>query len=321
MFSRTQRVIVLVILLLSFSLPTFAWDEVGHKITAYIAWQRMTPATRAAVIKTLLAGPEDSGLPSYYMSYGSQSEDTRKMDYFVLMATWADFIKDKNLKTRNSRYSMSNWHYTDTFWEMKDGHAVPVTLDEPGGLAIQKIMDFDTVIRGSAKDAEKAVAIAWLIHLIGDIHQPLHASSQVTAKNPKGDQGGNLFYLTPKGTPRDRQVNLHSFWDGIVEQKRANSRDLCDADYIYPVANEIMKKYPYDKLKDRMKDDQFEAWMNESYAIATTFVYAGLVPDQMPSKRYTDNAFKIAQERFALGGYRLGDLFNEAFGGAPAATK
>ena len=316
--TRPARVLILISLVLTFSIPSFAWDEVGHKITAYIAWDRMTPAAREAVVRLMLTGPEDSGLPSYYMGYGSQNEDTRKRDYFVLMATWADFIKDRNLKTRNSKYSVPNWHYTDTYWMEKDGKPVLVTLNEPGGLAIQKIEEFAKIIRSpTSKDAEKAIAIAWLIHLIGDIHQPLHASSRVTAEFPKGDQGGNTFLLTPTGTPREQQVNLHSYWDSIVENKEANSRNLCDADYIYPVAHDIMEKFPYDKLRDRMKDDQFEAWMNESFSLATTEVYKGVEEGKMPSKKYTENAYKIAQERFALGGYRLGDLFNEVFGGTP----
>ena len=60
---------------------TFAWDEVGHKSTAYIAWQQMTPAVRDAVIKLLTSAPEDSQLATFYASYGSRTEDSRKREF------------------------------------------------------------------------------------------------------------------------------------------------------------------------------------------------------------------------------------------------
>src|SRR6478672_301243 len=79
---------------------TFAWDEVGHKITAYIAWQQMTPPVRDAVIKLLTSVPEDSQLSTFYAGYGSRTEETRKREFFMLAATWPDIIRDRNFETR-----------------------------------------------------------------------------------------------------------------------------------------------------------------------------------------------------------------------------
>ena len=183
---------------------------------------------------------------------------------------------------------------------------------------MQKIADFNQLIRGSASDAEKAVAIAWLEHLIGDMHQPLHASAKTTSSYPKGDQGGNLFLLTPRGTPRDKQENLHWFWDSIVVRYLPNAKDQCDADYLDPIAQDIMKLYPYDKMKSNLNMDKFDVWKTESYNIATTEVYKGVNWFEMPSDKYKKKAFEISQERLALAGYRMGELFNSAF--AAAAT-
>ena len=55
-----------------------AWDDVGHKITAYIAWQQMTPDVRDRVIKILTSAPEDSQLAAFYLPYGSRSEEARR---------------------------------------------------------------------------------------------------------------------------------------------------------------------------------------------------------------------------------------------------
>ena len=310
----------LIVLGLCFSIPVFAWDETGHKITAYIAWQRMTPDVRARVIKILLSAPEDAQLSSFYVGSGSRTEETKKREFFMLIATWPDIIRDKNFNTRFTKYAHGDWHYADTFWTWKDGKAEPVADAEPSGLAMQKISDFNQLIRGTASDADKAIAIAWLEHLIGDMHQPLHASAKTTSSNPKGDQGGNLFLLTPKGTPREKQENLHWFWDSIVVRYMPNLKDQCDADYLDPIAQDIMKLYPYDKLKDRLNPGKFDEWKTESYNIATTEVYKGVNWFEMPSDKYKKKAFEIAQERLALAGYRMGDLFNEAFGTPPATV-
>lgn len=305
------------IILFSTFIPTFAWDEVGHKITAYIAWQRMTPDVREKVIKTLLAAPEDSQIGAFYASSGSRTLDTRKREFFMVMATWPDIIRDAKFEVRNKKYHNGPWHYADTFWQWKDGKVVFVESQEANGLAMQKMADFDKVIRGTASDSEKAIAITWLEHLIGDIHQPLHTSGKVTDGNPKGDQGGNLFLLTPKGTPRANQENLHWFWDSIVVRYMPNSKDQCDADFIDPIAQDIMKLYPFDKLKDRIADDKFEVWAKESLDIATTEVYKDVKWFEAPSDQYKKKAFEISRQRLAIAGYRMGDLFNEVFGASP----
>jgi len=295
------------------SIPVFGWDDTGHKISGYIAWQRMTPEVRERVVKILLAAPEDSQVATFYMPFGSRTLDTRKREYFMLMTTWADIIRDRTFDTRYKKYHKGNWHYSDTFWQWKDGKAVLIDHTEKGGLALAKLTEFDKLIRSTASDADKAIAIVWIEHLIGDLHQPLHTSAKVTDGFPKGDQGGNLFFLTPKGTPRDKQENLHWFWDSIVVRYSPNSKDRCEADYVDPLAQEMMRLHPYDKLKDQLKPVAFEAWVKESFEIATSDVYKDLKWGEMPTETYKKKAYEIAQRRLTLAGYRMGDLFNEVF--------
>lgn len=305
--------------LLFLALPAFAWDETGHKITAYVAWQRMTPEVREKVIKILQNAPEDSQLATFYMSYGSRTRESRAREFFMISATWPDIIKDNDFPARFNKYAKNNsdWHYVNNFWTFKDGKAVMVQDMEPAGRIMKKLGDFNQLIRGNASDAEKAIAIAWLEHLIGDIHQPLHASARVNEYDPKGDRGGNAFLLTPKGTKRNEQDNLHSFWDGVVVRYKPNP-DKCDFEYIEPIADDILKHYPYEKMKDKLNANKFDVWADESLAIAMSVAYKDVKFGEKPSDKYTKKAFEIAQERLALGGYRLGDLFNEVFGTPPA---
>lgn len=313
------RALMLISVFAACSLPIYSWDETGHKITAYIAWQRMTPEVREKVVKILLTAPEDSDISTFYLPYGSRNVESRKREYFMLMATWADIIRDKAFPVRVKNYDHGDWHYNNAFWKFEKGKVVILDDMPKTGLAMDKLADFSALIRSSAPDPEKAVAIAWLEHLIGDMHQPLHASGKVTPSTPDGDRGGNAFLLTPKGTPRDQQENLHWFWDSIIARNIPNN-DKCDADYIDPIAQEIIRLFPADKLKDRLLPGDFEAWKKESVQFATTEVYRGVDFFQSPSDKYKKRALEIAQERLALAGYRMGDLFNEVFGTKPAAS-
>ena len=318
MFKAVVRVVVIGLFLSALSMPTLAWDEVGHKITAYIAWQRMTPEVREKVFKILQAAPEDSHIGAFYLTYGSRLAESRKREYFMLMATWADIIRDRAFPVRLKNYDRADWHYNNTFWKFEGGKVVMIDNMPKTGLAMDKIPEFAALIRSSAPDAEKAVAVAWLQHLIGDMHQPLHASGKVAASTPEGDRGGNGFLLTPKGTPRDQQENLHWYWDSIVPRNFPNN-DKCDAEYVDPIAQEIMRLHPADKYKNRLLPGEFEAWKKESVDFATTEVYRGVNFFEMPNEKYQKKALDIARERMALAGYRMGDLFNEVFVAKPAS--
>lgn len=317
MIKSSVFVSLITIILVGANIPVNAWDETGHKITAYIAWQQMRADVRENVIKVLLAAPEDAQLSTFYMPYGSQTEDARKREFFMLTATWADIIKDRNFDNRFKKYNNSNWHYFDTMWTVKDGKVSFVTSTEDLGKLMEKLGDFDRLIRSSASNSDKAIAIAWLEHLIGDLHQPLHTSGRIFGDETKGDQGGNLFALTPKGTTRDKADNLHRFWDSAIGRSFPNSSDMCDSDYLIPIGQTIMKAFPYAKLQSRLAIGKYEVWEKESVDISTTEVYKGVTRYEAPSDEYKKKALSIAEERIALAGYRLGDLFNEVFATPP----
>src|SRR5687768_9249847 len=123
------------------SSTSLAWDDVGHKTTAYIAWQRMSPAARETVIRILRTAAEDSDLAAYYMAYGPEPEQTRKLEYFMLVATWADIVRDRAVENRYKKYHKSNWHYDDTFWKQVDGKAERLSGFEEGGVAVTKLAE------------------------------------------------------------------------------------------------------------------------------------------------------------------------------------
>lgn len=310
-----KNVILLVVVLVLAS-PAFAWDSIGHKLSAYIAWRQMTPATREKVIKILLNAPEDSDLSALYPQ-DARSEAARQQELFMIAAYWSDIVRDRKFKNRSEKYHHGNWHYSDTFWKMENGQLKIVeNPSEDGGKAVEKLFDFEKILKDKDKsDADKAIAIAWVLHLGGDIHQPLHTSARITDLEPKGDQGGNTFLLSPKDAPRENQMNLHWYWDSIVGRVETRKSDAHDTVYLPPIAAKFMKKYPSAKMQNRLALGKFDQWQQESFKIATSELFPPtLIRFQPAPASYTKKAFTIAEQQITLAGYRLGAMFNQIFG-------
>jgi hypothetical protein len=318
--------LLLSILLVSFSVPAFAWDDSGHKLVAYIAWQQMTPEARERAINILLNAPEDSQINALYPTppdadfstypIGARSKEAKQRDFFMIVAYWADIVRDRKYEKR-SKYHHGTWHYLDTYWREVNGKIETLPeMENDKENVVERLFYFDKVLRSDAKDAEKAIALAWIMHLAGDVHQPLHASGRVTPEEPKGDQGGNTFSLSPPDAKR--KENLHWFWDSIVVRTIPRKADVSDAEYLPPIGNAIMKKYPFTKMQNRLEIGKFDAWQQESFKIASERLYPKtLIRNQMPSADYNKIAFGIAEEQIALAGYRLGAWLNQVLAAKP----
>lgn len=305
-----------------FSGSISAWDDTGHKVSSYIAWQQMSPEVREKVIGILLAAPEDSHLSVYYNAYESRSNEVKKLDLFMIAATWADIIRNRDFKTRYANYHKSDWHYADIFWKQENGKAeILKDFPEESGKAIPKLYEIEKTLRDdSVFDNEKAIALAWFLHIGGDIHNPLHNASRVTDSEPKGDQGGNMFYLTPKDAPR--RMNLHSFWDSVISRNIPRKNDACDSEYIAEIAGKVLENHTFSKMKDRLALGNYEQWNKENFAFLPTDVYPpDLKREEMPSEKYQKNSFAVGQQQIALAGYRLGETLNQIFAAKPETSK
>lgn len=282
----------------------------------------MSPQVRETVIKILRAAPEDSQLGTFFIGFGAESADERKREYFMFVPTWADVVRDREFATRHANYHKGNWHYADTFWKQINGRVELLSGFEEGGQAVVKLTEFDGVIRNiSASNAEKAIALAWIMHLGGDIHQPLHTSARVTDTEPKGDQGGNLFLLSPVGAARADQVNLHWFWDSIVGRNIPIKGEMCERNYVEAIAKTMMKDHPFASVQNKLNLGKYEEWQKESFAYINTIVFSpDLKRNEMPSEKYKKTAFKLAEKQLTLAGYRLGETLNSMFGASTVST-
>jgi hypothetical protein len=160
---------------------------------------------------------------------------------------------------------------------------------------------------------ERAIALAWILHLVGDIHQPLHTSARVTGRpeERQGDQGGNLFILDA-GPP---VLRLHGYWDGIVDRAAPRVANESNAAYIGRLAARFMQRYPRSASVAELAPDQYEAWALEGVETTKASVYpVTLKRGELPDEEYRVRAFAIAMRAIARAGYRLGDLLDTMFG-------
>lgn len=292
----------------------FAWNDHGHMTVAYLAYQRLTPATRDRV-KTLLklnpkyndwAAAVDTQVP------GASSAD-KDMMVFMIAATWADGIKRDPIyaqdgshggnrpdgspdPARNTGYDdmlmHKYWHFIDTPFS-RDGSALPAI---PTPNVQDRIALFRNVLASAGPDPLKSYDLTWLLHLVGDVHQPLHSSTRVSKADPEGDAGGNLVKLDCS------KCELHFFWDDLLGTKSDLPTVIRDA-----------KELPRASASLAGKSDE-KVWIAESFRDARRIVYALPVgPGDGPFRltpQYKARALKLAKKRVALAGARLANLLN-----------
>jgi hypothetical protein len=176
---------------------------------------------------------------------------------------------------------------------------------EPKDDALYAIAQCERVLADANAGAElRAVFLSYLVHLVGDLHQPLHCASLFDDTYPKGDKGGNDFYVKPGG----RGVKLHALWDGMLGTSSKPGPQLS-------YAIEIQSLYPRSSLKELKKARTPKNWSLESRAVAIEKAYLRGTLTESPRADgatelppgYTKEAKATAERRAALAGYRLAD--------------
>ncbi|MDQ3557503.1 MAG: S1/P1 nuclease [Gemmatimonadota bacterium] len=291
------------------SSPAYAWDELGHRVIARIAWDGMTPAVRARAIELLQSAPPGSGIAALRPQTGTEEE--RMREWFAHAAVWPDLIRSR--AHPGSVYAQSDWHYVNFFWE--PGPHGPIDRpDVPrAGQLIDQVQRISrTLPDPSVPDSSKAVDLAWLLHLVGDGHQPLHNNARITPEDPEGDRGGNSFRLAGL-YPYN---NLHAYWDALVGPAfpwRPGERT--EAEYVGRIAREIAARHPRSRLQGRVLPGEVETWSREGVRVAQRVGYPSwLRRGERAPQRYRPHAWRAAEPRIALAGYRLAELLNRTLG-------
>jgi hypothetical protein len=201
---------------------------------------------------------------------------------------------------RNSHPETKPFHFVDIPFEA-GGPVNPPLPAAPH--VITKIAEFTEVLKnGQGTDQEKVDALSWVIHLIGDIHQPLHCVDHITEDHPAGDRGGNSFKL------RGKARNLHSLWDSSVDFSNTDEEEL---------APSIMQQHTRASLDGDLSEEAVEQWARASFGLAKKFAYnihENTSNPPKPSSAYLKKANQIGRRQAALAGYRLADRLQLIFG-------
>jgi hypothetical protein len=247
---------------LACGLPVFGWGPVGHSLVARIAWEQLKPAARARVTAIL---PADQTLAS--------------------IASWADEV-------RPSRAETAPWHYIDI--PVDKPHREMARDCRDGNCVTAKIADFrNTVKNAAALPDDRREALMFLVHFVGDMHQPLHCSDHA-------DRGGNSIRVQFF----DRPSNLHSVWDSGFLSRLGNEQEL------FP---ELLRESV--RHASKWTNGSVEDWAEQTHKLAQKIVYGKLpkVPDGalVPlGARYERLAEPLLKMQIEKAGARLAFLLN-----------
>jgi len=168
---------------------------------------------------------------------------------------------------------------------------------------ITKIAEFTAFLQsGGGTVSQRVDALSWVIHLFGDIHQPLHCVERFNADHPGGDRGGNSFKV------KGGAGNLHALWDSSVDFKHTDEELLVPA---------IMAEHPRASLDPDLAVTDVETWARASFLLAKTVVYTlqeNTANPPKPSATYLATANKVGRRQAALAGYRLANRLHAIFG-------
>jgi S1/P1 Nuclease len=302
------------VLIFALSVSSYGWSDTGHMAVAFVAYNDLTPRTRDRVEALLRLNPRFNIWLG--MIPPNTSPENKRMMLFMIAATWPDQIKSDGqhhsdgpdggnrpptdgTADRNFGYSDSAmhkyWHFIDLPFS-PDGTA----LENPSvPNALTRIATFRSTLASTSSDKLKSYDLVWLLHLVGDVHQPLHCTSRFTHNNIHGDAGGNS--VTVRNGSRSQ--SLHSFWDGILGTS-SDPRVAASVGQSLAQADATLA----DQLDPRV-------WINESFAAAKSTVY--LQPPigvgtgtSTITATYRNTATALAKERVALAGARLGRIIN-----------
>jgi hypothetical protein len=236
------------------STPALAWGAQGHTVVASLAWQGLQPKARQEVTRLLALEP------------GQTLES---------VATWAD---------EHRSAATGVWHYVN--FPRGSCNYEPLRDCPDGKCVVAAIARQQAVFASHASDGERLKALKYLVHLVADVHQPLHAGYA-------DDRGGNQFQLRAFM----RGSNLHALWDsGLLRQMELDNTALVAVLQSIPLAADG-------------KNLNVVHMAQESCRVVAM---AGFYPQGELSDAYVQRFTPIVQQRLALAGARLAAMLNAA---------
>lgn len=261
---KNLKKIIIIAALAYMPFTAAAWGTLGHRIVGEVADSYINAKTRLAIKQIL----------------GNET--------MAMTANWADFIKSDT-----SYNYLSNWHYVNLPADLSQSDVYRFLDNQPGPNIYNKLNDMVAVLKNTKSTAEqKKLALRMVIHLVGDLHQPMH-----TAR--KDDLGGNKIQLLWFG----EKSNLHRVWD----EQLIDYQQLSYTEYTKAI-NFATPQQIVNWQKNTLKDCVFE-----SYTICNKIYATGIKNDDKLSYKYNFDWIGTVNEQLLKGGVRLAGILNTIY--------
>jgi hypothetical protein len=286
-----------ILLTCSFLSPfsAFAWWETGHETVARLAAARLTPAARTRVAQILRV---------------SDTTDT-VADALAEASIWADHVKGQN--------GTATWHYVNLALQDRKGEIGKRCENDDCVTARLRLFTAQLARKTTPQDSHWSDldALRFVVHLVGDIHEPLHAISDA-------DQGGNCERLD---SPIGKAKTVHALWDGEIVNSLGESTETLTADLNRQIGSWSMKR------QQTLAAGEPDDWAWESHLVAMKFIYKRLhipkEPVEFPTlcsaappgiaartwripEGYIESMQPVVRMQLEKGGLRLARLLNES---------
>lgn len=319
-----EGIFATVLFLLFSALPSSAWNDTGHMTIGELAWRKLSTSERNAASALLRQHPHYAQLLAANLP--PKATDTNEW-IFLRATTWPDMVRPSRDPAHPKPGFITDFHHAD--WHYTNGpYVAPADLASmhPSAHGEGKLLEAinlnEAILKDHAKPApDRAVALCWLLHLYGDLHQPLHCVAWFSPEFPQGDRGGNSVAIRPQTAA----VVLHAFWDDLLGTGEhplfiEHNAETIASDPAHTTA----------RLKKDLAHTKVAQWAQESIDTAEAFAYLdgklhhakilnGGIRDvtdaQVPALNsgYEATANAIAHRRAALAGIRLGQKLKGLF--------
>jgi hypothetical protein len=317
--------------------PAPAWHSRGHMTVALIAYRQLEKPDQQKVQNIL------KGHPHFKEFLSAKKPADASLEEWIVMqaAVWPDWVRSpanhgKEL-FNGEPFNQPLHHYvnlpikrlegaSDAQKESIEKNIAALPSDKRSGLLLKELPKRLDEVSKSKDPATQAVALCWVLHLVGDIHQPLHGAALFTKGSLGGDRGGNAAFVRWNG----RAENLHSIWDGVVgwdEYLGPGLPSLTEFGVVDLMTRQFRVSRPV--TAEQLKVSSIDAWAEESRDLADKEAYSSKgAPlslvfnfDQHPHLAASDvdplpdgypaRAQAVAEGRVALAGARLAGRLKE----------
>jgi hypothetical protein len=265
-FVRTKVLPLLLLLTFVLVFPTsaMAWGDKAHQIIAALTWLRLTDATKREIMVLLPEGKSDPNGP------------------LAAVASWAERQEAVNPVERR-------WDYVDIPFEAERYDQKRDCAD--GNCIVVKLEEKKNILQSSNNRQARAVALKYVVHLVGDIHQPLHCTD-------RNDKAGNAVYVKFLG----QTSNLHKVWDSDMVE----ASQLSVGEYAKKLARvPVLHGY------------WISDWANDSHAIAKRYVYT-IPQDRELGTDYYRRNLPILERQLAQAAEKLVEILEDTLKSRPA---